>query len=75
MSHGVHISESQNSSDTPSQSNSHWYTTYDMFERKTCVKTKKFKNGESKHPNIARTPPVLKARERGMSNTATDMTH
>ena len=78
-SHGLHMSESQNDSDTPPHSNSQWYTTYDMFERKTCVKNKIIKNEESKHHNIARTPPCLKARERGMSmmmmNNATDMTH
>ena len=46
--------ESQNDSDTPPHSNSQWYTTYDMFEQKTCVKNKIIKNGESNHPNIAR---------------------
>ena len=46
-----------------------------MFERKTCVKNKIIKNGDSKHLNIARTPPCLKARERGISKNATDMTY
>ena len=39
-SHGLHMPESQDDSDTPPHSNSQWYTTYDMFERKTCVKNK-----------------------------------
>ena len=64
-SHGLHMSESQNDSDTSPHSNGQWYTTYDMLERKTCVKNKIIKNGESKHPDIARTPPLLKSsRER-----------
>ena len=46
-----------------------------MFERKTCVKNNIIKNGESKHLDIARTPRCLKARERGISNNATDMTY
>jgi len=62
---------------TPPHSNlfSKRYTTYDMFERKTCVKNKIIKNGESKHLNVARIPPCLKAREGGISNNATDMTN
>ena len=73
-SHGLHMPESQNDSDTPPHSNSQWYTTYDMFERKTCVKNKIIKDGESKHLNIARTPPWLKGRERCISKNATDRT-
>jgi len=65
----------QNDSDTPPHSNSQWYTTYDMFERKTCLQNKIIKNWESKHLIIARTPPCLKALEKGISNNATDMTH
>ena len=34
----------QNDSDTPPHSNSQWYTTYDMFERKTCLQNKIIKN-------------------------------
>jgi len=63
MSHCLHMSGSQNYSDTPPDSNSQWYTTYEMFERKTCVKNKIIKNGDSKHLDIVRTPPCLKARE------------
>ena len=74
-SHDLHMSESHNNSDNPPHSNSQRYTTYDMIEQKTCVKNKIKKNGESKHLNIVRTPFWIKARERGISNDATDMTH
>ena len=74
-SHGLHVSKSQNDSDTFPHSNSQWYTTYDMIEWNTCVKNKIIKNGEFKHLNVARTPLYLKVRERGVSNNATDMTH
>jgi len=60
-SHGLHMPESQNDSDTASHSNSQWYTTYDMFERKTCVNNKIIKDGKSKRQNIAHTPPCSKA--------------
>ena len=76
-SHGLHVSESQIDSDTPAHSNhddSQWYTMYDMFEQKTCVEHKIIKNGEPKHLDTARTPPCLKARERGISSNE-QMTH
>jgi len=60
-SYSLHMSESQNDSDTPPHSNIQWYTTYDMFEQKTWVNNKIIKKGESKHLNIARTPSGLKA--------------
>jgi len=56
-SYGLHMPESQNDSDTPPHSNSHWYTTYDMFERKTCVKNTIIRNGESKRKTL-RAPPL-----------------
>ena len=74
-SHDLHMSESQNDSDIPAHSNSHWYTTYEMLERKTREKIEIIKNGEFKHLHIARTPSWSKAPERGVSNKATDMTH
>ena len=46
-----------------------------MFEQKKCVENIIIKNGESKHLDIARNPPCIKARERSISNNATDMTH
>jgi len=73
-SHSLHMPESQDESDTHPHSNSQWYTTYDMFERKTCVKNKIIKNRKSERQNIARTPPCLKAPERRIRNNATDAT-
>ena len=58
--HSLHMLESKDDSDTPSHSNCQRYTTYDIFERKTCVNNTIIENGKSKRQKHCTHPPLLK---------------